>query len=219
MNTSNSGREILIFRSDKYNVSDQIDFNHPPDGYRYVPVMIESGMIQEWGLDPGFITTRYIGNRNHLVYMQLWTDEEAKWYIQDLKNEQHWEDRSGRCVITSPKTGKPILCPEERSCTGCPFNGAMKQEQGSTLSLEQMLDMGYEPETHASIEDDFIAEELKLEILATLSSRDRKLTDIFERLVAGMAPKEIGEELGISRSTLYDDIEKIRETIKKHMNP
>ena len=43
--------------------------------------------------------------------------------------------------------------------------------------------------------------------------------DIFERLVTGMAPKEIGEELRISRSTLYDDIEKIRKTVKKHMNP
>ena len=203
----------------QFSSNDRIDFKHPPEGYRYVPVMIERGMIPDWELDPRFITTRYIGSRKHLVYMQLWTEEEAKWYVQDLKNEQHRADRSGRCVITSPKTGKPIRCPDECSCTGCPFNDAMKLERGSSLSLEQMQDDGFEAETYGSIEDDVIAEELKLEILAALSSTNRKLTDIFERLIAGMEPKEIGEELGIRKSTLYDDIEKIRKTVKKHMNP
>ena len=198
--------------------NNRVDFNNPPEGYRYVPVIIEQEMIREWELDPRFITMRYIGGRKRLVYMELWTEAEAKWYTQELKNEQHQEDRSRRCMVTSPKTGKLIRCPDERSCVGCPFNDAMKQERSSSLSLDQMQEAGIETEAHGNVEDEIIAKDLELEILAELSSTNRKLVEIFERMTDGKKPVEIGEELGIRKSTLYDDIEKIRKITKKHLN-
>ena len=202
----------------QHSQDNRVDFSNPPEGYRYVPVIIEQEMIREWGLDPRFITMRFIGGRKHLVFMELWTEAEAKWYTQELKNEQHQEDRSRRCMVTSPKTGKLIRCPDDRSCVGCPFNDAMKQERASCLSLDQMQEAEIETEAHDNVEDDVIAKDLELEILAELSSTNQKLTAIFEQLIAGRTPKEIGQELGIKKSTLYDDIEKIRKIAKRHLN-
>ena len=121
-------------------------------------------------------------------------------------------------MVTSPKTGKLIRCPDDRSCIGCPFNDAMKQERASCLSLDQMQEAEIETEAHDNVEDEVIAKDLELEILAELSSTNRKLVEIFERMTDGKKPGEISEELGIRKSTLYDGIAKIRKITKKHLN-
>ena len=203
----------------QHSQSNNVDFSNPPEGYLYCMIPIDEEFLElEPDLDPDYITVRFIGSRRQLVYMQLWTEREAREYNQSYKNEIHAEDRSRRCMVTSPKTGKLIRCPDERSCVGCPFNDAMKQERSSSLSLDQMQEAGIETESHGNVEDEIIAKDLELEILAELSSTNQKLTAIFEQLIAGRTPKEIGQELGIKKSSLYDNIEKIRNVTKKHLN-
>ena len=203
----------------EHSQDNRVDFSNPPEGYLYCMIPIDEEFLElEPDLDPDYITVRFIGSRRQLVYMQLWTEREAKEYNQSYKNEIHAEDRSRRCMVTSPKTGKLIRCPDDRSCVGCPFNDAMKQERASCLSLDQMQEAGIETESHGNVEDEIIAKDLELEILAELSSTNRKLVEIFERMTDGKKPAEISEELGIRKSTLYDGIAKIRKITKKHLN-
>ena len=203
----------------QHSQDNRVDFSNPPEGYLYCMIPIDEEFLElEPDLDPDYITVRFIGSRRQLVYMQLWTEREAREYNQSFKNEIHAEDRSRRCMVTSPKTGKMIRCPDDRSCVGCPFNDAMKQERSSSLSLDQMQEAGIETEAHGNVEDEVIGKDLELEILAELSSTNRKLVEIFERMTDGKKPVEIGEELGIRKSTLYDGIAKIRKITKKHLN-
>ena len=203
----------------QHSQDNRVDFSNPPEGYLYCMIPIDEEFLElEPDLDPDYITVRFIGSRRQLVYMQLWTEREAKEYNQSYKNEIHAEDRSRRCMVTSPKTGKLIRCPDDRSCIGCPFNDAMKQERASCLSLDQMQEAGIETEAHDNVEDEVIGKDLELEILAELSSTNRKLVEIFERMTDGKKPAEISEELGIRKSTLYDGIAKIRKITKKHLN-
>ena len=203
----------------QHSQGNRVDFSNPPEGYLYCMIPIDEEFLElEPDLDPDYITVRFIGSRRQLVYMQLWTEREAKEYNQSYKNEIHAEDRSRRCMVSSPKTGKLIRCPDDRSCVGCPFNDAMKQERASCLSLDQMQEAGIETESHGNVEDEIIAKDLELEILAELSSTNRKLVEIFERMTDGKKPGEISEELGIRKSTLYDGIAKIRKITKKHLN-
>ena len=203
----------------QHSQDNRVDFSNPPEGYMYCMIPIDEEFLElEPDLDPDYITVRFIGSRRQLVYMQLWTEREAREYNQSFKNEIHAEDRSRRCMVTSPKTGKLIRCPDDRSCIGCPFNDAMKQERASCLSLDQMQEAEIETEAHGNVEDEVIAKDLELEILAELSSTNRKLVEIFERMTDGKKPAEISEELGIRKSTLYDGIAKIRKITKKHLN-
>ena len=203
----------------EHSQDNRVDFSNPPEGYLYCMIPIDEEFLElEPDLDPDYITVRFIGSRRQLVYMQLWTEREAREYNQSYKNEIHAEDRSRRCMVTSPKTGKLIRCPDDRSCVGCPFNDAMKQDRASCLSLDQMQEAGIETESHGNVEDEIIAKDLELEILAELSSTNRKLVEIFERMTDGKKPAEISEELGIRKSTLYDGIAKIRKITKKHLN-
>ena len=203
----------------QHSQDNRVDFSNPPEGYLYCMIPIDEEFLElEPDLDPDYITVRFIGSRRQLVYMQLWTEREAKEYNQSYKNEIHAEERRRRCMVTSPKTGKLIRCPDDRSCIGCPFNDAMKQERASCLSLDQMQEAGIETEAHGNVEDEVIGKDLELEILAELSSTNRKLVEIFERMTDGKKPAEISEELGIRKSTLYDGIAKIRKITKKHLN-
>ena len=203
----------------QHSQSTNVDFSNPPEGYLYCMIPIDEEFLElEPDLDPDYITVRFIGSRRQLVYMQLWTEREAREYNQSFQNEIHAEDRSRRCMVTSPKTGKLIRCPDDRSCIGCPFNDAMKQERASCLSLDQMQEAEIETEAHDNVEDEVIGKDLELEILAELSSTNRKLVEIFERMTDGKKLAEISEELGIRKSTLYDGIAKIRKITKKHLN-
>ena len=198
--------------------NNRVDFKNPPEGYRYVPVIIEQEMIREWELDPRFITTMRIGKQKHLVFLQLWKENEAKEYIQALKKEMHQEDRQDRCFIESPKTGKAIRCPDDRSCIGCPFNDAMKQVPCSSISIEELAEDGVELEIRDSTSDEAVTRLVEAEILKDLSAANRKLVEIYERLLEGKDPKEIGDELHLKKSTLYDGIAKIRKITKEHLN-
>ena len=166
----------------QHSQSNNVDFSNPPEGYLYCMIPIDEEFLElEPDLDPDYITVRFIGSRRQLVYMQLWTEREAREYNQSFKNEIHAEDRSRRCMVTSPKTGKLIRCPDDRSCIGCPFNDAMKQERASCLSLDQMQEAEIETEAHDNVEDEVIAKDLEL-LIITIGVLVILLADVGEDL-------------------------------------
>ena len=198
--------------------NEKADLRNPPPGYAYAPMLIEPYMVKEWALDPKYVTTMRIGKRKHLVYLILCEEKTAIEHLQALKNEMHREDRQDRCFIESSKSGKAIRCPDERSCYGCPFADAMRQVPCANLSTEEMAEDGVELEIRDSTSDEALTRLIEAEILKDLSAANRKLVEIYERLLEGKEPKEIGEELHLKKSTLYDGIKTIRKIAKKHLN-
>ena len=205
-------------KHEKKNQNDsRIDFSNPPEGFSYAEMPITRDMIAEWELNPELIIRKRIGRKSRLCYMCLVPIAIAKEYNNLFRNEVKKEDRLERCMIPSPKTGRVIRCPDRKSCIGCPLNDAAKRCSDMPLSAEALEENGFPLAAPGNLEEDVVAEQTKLEILAELTETNRKLADIFQKMIEGAKPAEIGKELGIAKSTMYDDIKKIRAVAEKHM--
>lgn len=204
-------------KHEKQNYSSKINFENPPEGFEYAEMPISKEMLPDWELDPRYITYRKNGGRRQLCYMVLVPDQTAREYNQSYENEIHREARERRCRITSEKTGKTIRCPDDRSCVGCPFNDAMRQDRSSILSLDKMQEDGYDAESHDRTSDEALTGFVIEELLEELRDANDKLAKILELRLQGYEQKQIGQILGIKKSTLSDDMKKIRTIATKYI--
>lgn len=196
-----------------------IDFSNPPTGKRYCPMPISREQIIEWDLDPRYVVTHKFSSTPRLSYMVLCDEEFAKEYIQSEKTACKKRERENRCIIPSPITGKPICCPDSRSCIGCEYETMENVSKVGGISYERLIEeAGYEKGTHDLTSDEALTNIVTDGILAELSSINEKLAEILQLRLEGLEIKEIGEKLGIKRSTLYDDMKKIAVIASKHLN-
>ena len=196
-----------------------IDFSNPPTGKRYCPMPISKEQIIEWGLDPRYVVTHKFSNTPRLCYMVLCDEKIAKEYVQAEKAGCKKRERENRCIIASPITGKPICCPDSRSCIGCEYTTMENVSKVGGISYERLIEeTGYEKGTHDLTSDEALTNIITDDLLAELSSNNEKLAEILQLRLKGLEVKEIGKKLGIKKSTLYDDMKKIAAIAKKHMN-
>ena len=203
------------------NVTDnnRIDFNNPPAGKRYCPMPINKEQIIEWNLDPRYVVNHKFSNTKKLCYMVLCDEDFAREYIQAEKTDCKKREREDRCIITSPITGNPICCPDTNSCIGCEYASMENVPKVGGLSYESLIEeTGYEKGTHDRTSDDALTNIVTDDILEELSSINKKLAEIFRLRLNGLEVKEIGEKLGIKKSTLYDDMKKIAAITSKYLN-
>lgn len=199
--------------------NNRIDFSNPPAGKRYCPMPINREQIIEWDLDPRYVVTHKFSNTPRLCYMVLCDEEFAREYIQAEKTECKRRERETRCIIPSPITGKPICCPDSKSCMGCEYASMENIPMVGGISYERLIEeTGYEKRTHDHTSDEALTNIITDDLLAELSSINEKLAEILQLRLKGLEVKEISEKLGIKKSTLYDDMKKIAAIASKHLN-
>ena len=197
----------------------KVDFNAAPEGYRYVPMIVTHEQVVEWDLDREYVTYHKIGAKLHLCYMTLIPEEMYHSYMADMKAEDKRRERANRCMVKSPKTDKLIMCPETNHCTGCPYAGDPKMQKNTELSLDELYENNnYEYGISATDPAvSVMASIMEEELLKELDSIDRKLGDILRFRLEGLEPKEIMGQLGIKRSTFYDDMKRIVKIAEKYI--
>lgn len=197
----------------------RIDFSNPPAGKRYCPMPINREQIVEWDLDPRYVVTHKFSNTPRLCYMVLCDEKIAREYIQAEKTDCKKRERENRCIITSPITGKPICCPDSKSCMGCEYASMENIPMVGGISYERLIEeIGYEKGTHDHTSDEALTNIITDDLLAELSSNNEKLAQILQLRLKGLEIKKIGEKLGIKKTTLYDDMKKIAAIASKHLN-
>ena len=180
---------------------------------------INREQIIEWRLDPRYVVTHKFSNTSRLCYMVLCDEKIVREYVQAEKTDCKKRERENRCIITSPITGKPICCPDSKSCSGCEYATMENVPKMGAISYESLVEeTGYEKGTHDRTSDDALANIVTDDILEELSSINEKLAEIFQLRLKGLDIKEIGEKLEIKKSTLYDDMKKIAKIASKHLN-
>lgn len=194
-----------------------ITYNSARPGYKIIPVPITDGPRMESDDIKG-ITYRKIGGTWHQCYMIEVPTRIANYitsYDRELSDEAR---KASRHIISSPKTGKRIVCDFHNSCYGCPYAGCLNMETNTTASIEQMYeDTGAELPMHDATSDIAISEATLNELLTELRHTDQRLADILNLRLQGLEAKEIGIELGIKKSTLYDNMKRIRDIAAKYL--
>lgn len=199
--------------------NNRIDFSNQPEGKRYCPMPVTREQIIEWDLAPRYVVTHKFSNTPRLCYMVLCDEKIARECVQAEKAACKKRERENRCIITSPITGKPICCPDSRSCIGCEYTAMENVSKVGGIAYERLIEeTGYEKGAHDLTSDEALTNIETAEILEELSSTSEKLAEILKLRLQGLEAKEISEKLGIKKSTLYDDLKIIAAIASKHLN-
>ena len=192
------------------------DVSIAPKGLAWAATPVTRAYVDEAGLDERFVMPHRFNTRLTLCYMVLCPESIARWYNNDQKREEKKDDRLGRCLITSEITGKPIRCPDSKSCIGCP-NAVMENNAVAALSYEKLIEEnGYEAAVHDTTSDVATNSMAIEQMLSELSDIKELLPTILNLRAQGLTPKEIGEVLGIKKTKLYDSLNTIERIAEKY---
>ncbi len=134
-------------------------------------------------------------------------------YDRELIDEARW---AGRCLI-SGKKGKSIICDHHKSCAGCELAGRLDVQKNTNASIEQMRESGTEPSTSDPDIAALIAKDTADSIIAALERKDKRLANIFRLRLQGIRAAEVGRILEIKKSSLYDQLNVIKEIAVKYL--
>ena len=134
---------------------------------------------------------------------------EAQWsYIDTLHSSGF---ASMRCMIPGRKKSF-IKCPTTNSCARCPYGRKPEDKQAPVISLDGLLDDGYEPAPAESVEHRVLKKIEYEEIRARMDAEDPRIALAFEgKELYGETVQELAAELGVSTPRVYQLIARARE--------
>lgn len=139
----------------------------------------------------------------------------AEFLWKDL-NYEHWQEYAAkRCMV--PGTRKDwIRCPSNMSCANCPYGDEKKRP---VISLDGLVEVGYEPGADVSAEEKaYYALEYR-EIRNLLDAKDPLFAQVLEmKILDEKSAASIAQRLGVKISRIYKMLDKIREIGEAYKN-
>lgn len=134
---------------------------------------------------------------------------EAQWSYLDTLHSSGFA--SMRCMVPGRK--KPFVkCPTTNSCARCPYGRKPEDKQAPVISLDGLLDDGYEPAPAESVEHRVLKKIEYEEIRARMDAEDPRIALAFEgKELYGETVQEIADELGVSAPRVYQLIARAKE--------
>ena len=149
----------------------------------------------------------------HFVKVQELAVAEFLW--KDM-NYEHWQEYAAkRCMV--PGTRKDwIRCPSNMSCAHCPYGNEKKRP---VISLDGLVEVGYEPGTEVSAEEKALYALVYREIRNQLDAKDPLFAQVLEaKILDEKSAASIAQRLGVKTSRIYKMIDKIREIGEAYKN-
>ena len=132
----------------------------------------------------------------------------AEFLWKDL-NYEHWQEYAAkRCMV--PGTRKDwIRCPSNMSCAHCPYGNEKKRP---VISLDGLVEVGYEPGAEVSAEEKALTALVYREIRNLLDAKDPLFAEVLEmKILDEKSAASIAQRLGVKTSRVYKMLDKIRE--------
>ncbi|MCR5137606.1 MAG: hypothetical protein K6C12_11070 [Oscillospiraceae bacterium] len=135
-----------------------------------------------------------------VFFMQVESRSLAEYMWASLDTEHSRGYASVRCMI--PGKRKPFIrCPDTVSCVTCPHKA---DRQAPVISLDGLVESGYELAAGASPEESAVAKSEYASIKAAMDAEDVRISKVFEmKEVLGFSVKEIAAELQISEPRIF----------------
>ena len=152
-----------------------------------------------------------------LVYFYKTTNRafaEAQWeYINNVHSRGY---NSTRCMVPGQRKAF-VRCKDTNKCSECPYGRTPETKQASLVSLDGLVEDGYEPETADSVEQQAVAKMEYAEIRARMDAEDPNIARALEaRVLLGDSIAKIAADLGVSESWVYQLIKRAKEIGKKY---
>ena len=152
---------------------------------------------------------RFGGGKPVMVYfVKVQELAVAEFLWKDL-NYEHWQEYAAkRCMV--PGTRKDwIRCPSNMSCANCPYGNEKKRP---VISLDGLVEVGYEPGADVSAEEKAYYALVYREIRNLLDAKDPLFAEVLEaKILDEKSAAIIARRLGVKTSHVYKMLDKIRE--------
>ena len=145
----------------------------------YIPIEITNReQLETLGITSEQCRTWRSGTEWKTVHLTPCDKEVFTMLSRDQWGQQTREYRNNRCMI--PGKQKPLIrCPQNNKCDACPFGISSWNRQPNLISLDELMDIGFEPEnTEAPDQQVFQRMELQ-EIKLKMEEKDSRLFEIF----------------------------------------
>jgi len=152
-----------------------------------------------------------------LVYFYKTTNRafaEAQWeYINNVHSRGY---NSTRCMVPGQRKAF-IRCKDTNKCSECPYGRTPETKQASLVSLDGLVEDGYEPETADSVEQQAVAKMEYAEIRVRMDAEDPRIARAFEaRELLGDPVTRIAADLRVSEPRVYQLLRRAKEIGKEY---
>ena len=117
---------------------------------------------------------------------------------------------AGRCMVPGVRRAFK-RCPDRNSCARCPYGRSPDQKQPPVISLDSLLEDGYEEGSDDTTADPVVSSLYLDDVLRHLREENPVFLDIVYLRADGLTLDEISAKLSIPRTTLHRMLQKIRQ--------
>ena len=159
---------------------------------------------------------RFGGGKAVMVYFVKVKELAVAEFLWKDLNYEHWQEYAAkRCMV--PGTRKDwIRCPSNMSCAHCPYGNEKKRP---VISLDGLVEVGYEPGADVSAEEKAYYALVYREIRNLLDAKDPLFAEVLEaKILDETSAAIIAQRLGVKTSRIYKMIDKIREIGEAYKN-
>jgi hypothetical protein len=182
-----------------------------------IPMIVDRDSIEEHGIIAGVKKSQIrkwrIGNRLVDVVLVPGTKAQYDAVMSSYSAEFKAKDRDKRCEISNGK-GKLIRCPESNKCSQCPYAISLDKRNFGTLTYSCLAAENEEMNFEAAAPPTYGAADIYLDMLKELISHVQKIDPnygkILQLLSDGFSHREIGDKIGMGKSTVTDKVAKIK---------
>ena len=166
------------------------------------PIEIEhSSQLESLGISWSQCRTWYIGNERITVHLTPSDEETYRFLLGELRARHRNDYRNSRCMV--PGKTRLIRCPENNSCSNCPFPGCCDHRQPNVISWDEVIENEcYQEEPVLS--ELFEAKRQYEELRERMVREDPLIAVVFELKEGdGLSVKEIADRLGLTNRQVY----------------
>ena len=152
-----------------------------------------------------------------LVYFYKTTNRAFAEYQWEHINNMHSSGYySTRCMVPGQRKAF-VRCKDTNKCSECPYGRTPDTKQAALISLDGLVEDGYEPETCGFVEQQAMAKMEYAELRARMDAEDPRIARAFEaKELLGDSVSKIAEDLGVSEPRVYQLLKRAKEIGKQY---
>ena len=139
---------------------------------------------------------------------------EYQWeYLNNLHSAGYF---STRCMVPGKRKAF-VRCRDTNKCSECPYGRTPEDKQSPVVSLDVLLDSGWEPAPADSVEHEVMVKAERDEIWARMNAEDVRIKQAFEaKELLGDSVKKIARDLRVSEPRVYQLVARAKAIVKEY---
>lgn len=151
-----------------------------------------------------------------VYFLRTSSRELAEYLWEDFNNRHSAEYYSTRCMVPG-KRKVFVRCKDTNKCSECPYGRTPGTRQAAVVSLDGLVECGYETASADSVEQQVMGKMEYDELRAQMDAEDPRIARAFEaRELMGDSVKKIAQDLGVSEPRVYQLIKRAKEIGKQY---